>query len=55
MTLEDNMNSSYKHYKPEAKIGIKGESFFETLISEYCIPHHITGPKDIGIDYICEG
>lgn len=54
MTLEDNMNSSYKHYKPEAKIGIKGESFFETLISEYCIPHHITGPKDIGIDYICE-
>jgi hypothetical protein len=52
---EDNMNSSdYKHYTLRARIGIKGESFFETLISEYCIPHHITGPKDIGIDYICE-
>jgi hypothetical protein len=24
------------------------------LISDYSIPHHIVGPKDIGIDYICE-
>jgi hypothetical protein len=49
------MNSSnYKHYSPGSRIGIRGEAYFETLISEYCIPHHITGPKDIGLDYICE-
>ena len=46
--------SEYKKYTLQARRGIKGEAFFESLISDYCIPHHITGPKDIGIDYICE-
>ena len=44
----------YKKYIIQAKIGIKGEAFFESLVADYCIPHHITGPKDIGLDYICE-
>lgn len=46
--------SNYKKYTIQARRGIKGEAFFEALVSEYCIPHRITGPKDIGIDYICE-
>jgi len=45
---------SSKKYTIQAKACIKGESFFESIISDYCIPHHITGPKDIGLDYICE-
>ncbi len=43
-----------KKYSAQAKQCIKGESFFESIISEFAIPHHIVGPKDIGIDYICE-
>ena len=41
----------YKKYTLQARRGIKGEAFFEALISDYCIPHQIVGPKDIGIDY----
>jgi hypothetical protein len=44
----------YKKYTIQAKRSIKGEAFFESLISDYSIPHSILGPKDIGIDYICE-
>lgn len=44
----------YKRYTVQARRGIKGEAFFETLISDYSIPHQIVGPKDIGLDYICE-
>jgi hypothetical protein len=54
---ELNMDSSgetYKKFTIQAKRGIKGEAFFESLVSDYCIPHHITGPKDVGLDYICE-
>lgn len=47
-------NSEYKHYTTQAKVGVKGEAFFESLVSDYCIPHHIVGAKDIGLDYICE-
>lgn len=43
-----------KKYMPTARLCIKGEAFFELLISRYAIPHHIVGPKDIGLDYICE-
>ena len=46
--------SKYKKYTAQAKAGIKGEAFFESIVSDYSIPHHITGPTDIGIDYICE-
>lgn len=44
----------YKKYTAQAKAAIKGEAFFEALVSDYSVPHHIVGPKDIGIDYICE-
>ena len=44
----------YKKYTLQAKRGIKGEAFFESLISEYSLPNQIVGPKDIGIDYICQ-
>ena len=44
----------YKKYTIQAKRGIKGEAYFESLISDYSIPHHVTGPKDVGIDYFCE-
>ncbi len=47
-------NSLYKKYTRQAKAGIKGESFFESLISEYAIPHKISGSKDLGLDFICE-
>ncbi len=44
----------HKKYTTQARAAIKGEAFFEALVSDYSIPHHIVGPKDIGIDYICE-
>jgi hypothetical protein len=44
----------YKKYTAQAKAGIKGEAFFEALVSDYSLPHHIVGLKDVGIDYICE-
>jgi hypothetical protein len=44
----------YKKYTRQAKAGIKGESFFESLISDYSIPHKISGAKDVGLDFICE-
>jgi len=44
----------HKKYTRQARTGIKGEAFFEALVADYAIPHHIVGPKDIGIDYICE-
>lgn len=43
-----------KQYTLQARRGIKGEAFFEALICDYSIPHHIVGPKDVGIDYFCE-
>jgi hypothetical protein len=48
------MNEDYKKYTLQARTGIKGEAFFEALIADYALPHQIVGPKDIGIDYICE-
>jgi hypothetical protein len=47
-------DADYKKYTKQAKAGIKGEAFFESLISDYSIPHHVVGPKDVGIDYFCE-
>ena len=46
--------TEYKKYTAQAKAAIKGEAFFESIVSDYSIPHHISGPKDIGIDYFCE-
>ena len=47
-------NREYKKYTIKAKRAIKGEAYFESLISDYSIPHHVSGPKDVGIDYFCE-
>ena len=47
-------DSDYEKYTAQAKAGIKGEAFFEALVSDYSIPHHILGLKDVGIDYLCE-
>jgi hypothetical protein len=47
-------NADYKKYTVQAKAAIKGEAFFEALVSDYSVPHHIMGLKDVGIDYICE-
>ena len=48
------MDHDYKKYTAQAKAGIKGEAFFQALVSDYSLPHHIVGSKDLGIDYICE-
>jgi hypothetical protein len=48
------MENIYKKYTIQAKTCVKGEAFFESLLSDYCIPHKVTGTKDIGIDYFCE-
>lgn len=48
------MNDEYKKYTLQARRGIKGEAFFESLTCEHSIPHHVVGPKDLGIDYFCE-
>jgi len=47
-------DNEYKQVTAQAKAGIKGEAFFESLVSDYSLPHHIVGSKDLGIDYICE-
>jgi hypothetical protein len=47
-------DNEYKKYTIQAKRGVKGEAFFESLVSDYSVPHHIVGPKDMGLDYICE-
>ncbi len=47
-------DKEYKKFTIQAKAGIKGEAFFEALVSDYSLPHHIVGSKDLGIDYICE-
>lgn len=47
-------DAQHKKYTVQARTGIKGEAFFEALIADYSLPHHIVGPKDMGIDYICE-
>jgi hypothetical protein len=47
-------DKGYKQYTIQARTCIKGEAFFESLVSDYSVPHHISGPKDLGLDYICE-
>lgn len=45
---------NYKKYTKNAQSGNKGEAFFESIISDYCIAHKVVGSKDLGIDFICE-
>ena len=43
-----------KQYTSEARRGIKGEAFFETLIVDHAIPHRIARQNDLGVDFLCE-
>ncbi len=47
-------SDAHKKVTIQAKRQIRGEAFFEALVSDYCLPHRIVSPKDVGIDYICE-
>ena len=47
-------SDEYKKFTVQARHGIKGEAFFESLISDHAIPHHVSGLKDLGVDYFCE-
>jgi hypothetical protein len=47
-------DEEYKKYTQEAKRGIKGEAFFESLIVGHAIPHRIARQNDLGIDFLCE-
>lgn len=47
-------DSKYKKFTIQAKKGIKGEAFFESLACSHSLPIQIVGLKDIGIDYICQ-
>jgi len=45
---------NHKKFTEKARRGIKGEAFFESLIVDHAIPHHIARQNDLGIDFICE-
>jgi hypothetical protein len=47
-------DGEYKQYTNEARRGIKGEAFFETLIVDHAIPHRIARQNDLGVDFLCE-
>jgi hypothetical protein len=44
----------YKKFAKTAARAVRGEAYFEALVSSHCIPHHVYSPKDLGIDYFCE-
>src|SRR5262245_5346970 len=47
-------DNAYKQYTENARRGIKGEAFFESLIVQHAIPHRIARQNDLGIDFLCE-
>ncbi|MBU4186011.1 MAG: DUF4365 domain-containing protein [Proteobacteria bacterium] len=47
-------DKDYKQYTKDARKGIKGEAFFESLIVEHAIPHRIARHNDLGVDFLCE-
>lgn len=47
-------DNDYKQYTEDARKGIKGEAFFESLIVEHAIPHRIARHNDLGVDFLCE-
>jgi hypothetical protein len=47
-------DSEYRKYTNEARRGIKGEAFFETLMVDHAIPHRIARQNDVGVDFLCE-
>jgi hypothetical protein len=48
------VDNDYKKYTENARRGIKGEAFFESLVVDHAIPHHIARQNDLGIDFLCE-
>ena len=44
----------YKKYTEKARLGIKGEAYFESHIVEHDIPHRIDRKNDLGVDFLCE-
>jgi hypothetical protein len=47
-------DNAYKRYTQEARRGIKGEAYFESLVVGHAIPHRIARQNDLGIDFLCE-
>jgi hypothetical protein len=47
-------DEDYKKYTQQARRGIKGEAFFESLIVDHAIPHRIARQNDLGVDFLCE-
>ena len=46
--------ADYKKYTQEARRGIKGEAYFESLMVEHAITHRIARQNDLGTDFLCE-
>jgi len=42
-----------KRHLRTARVGIKGEAYFELLMSDNAIVHKITTNKDTGVDFLC--
>lgn len=36
------------------RIGNRGESFLEFIMSKHCLMNKVVGHRDVGVDYICE-
>jgi hypothetical protein len=47
-------DEEFKSYTKQARRGIQGEAFFESMICSFAVPHQVVGHKDLGIDYFCE-
>lgn len=47
-------NQDFKHFSWQTRRGIRGEAIIEALLCDHALPHHVVGPKDVGIDFICE-
>lgn len=51
-TIHEKKKETKKHIKT-ARIGIKGEAYFEYLMSDKAIVHKISTNKDTGVDFLC--
>ena len=52
--MTNDEQAEYKEFTEEARRGIRGEAFFESLIVNHAIPHRIARQNDLGIDFLCE-
>jgi hypothetical protein len=44
----------HKKYTEQARRGVRGEAYFESLMVEHAIPHRIARQNDLGVDFLCE-